>query len=137
MFKGIQKPVVLFDGYCNLCSGSVIFIVKRERGDAFRFASLQSDFAQNLISKLETQENMPDSIVLIENNRIYTRSTAALRIVKRLRRLWPALYIFILIPRFIRDPIYDFVAKNRYRWFGKRSTCFIPDKDMNHKFLDQ
>ena len=128
--------VVLFDGYCNLCSGGVVFILKRERGDVFRFASLQSEYAQNLLKDLDIAGDAPDSIILVEDNHVYYRSGAALRIAKRLRHLWPLLYGFIIIPKFIRDPIYDWIARNRYRWFGKRDTCFMPDRNVKHKFLE-
>jgi len=128
--------VVLFDGYCNLCSGGVVFILKRERGDVFRFASLQSEYAQNLLRDLGIADDAPDSIILVEASRVYYRSDAALRIARRLRHLWPLAYAFIIIPKFIRDPIYDWIARNRYRWFGKRDTCFMPDRNVKHKFKD-
>ncbi len=129
-----EHPVILFDGYCNLCSGAVVFVLKREPGDVFRFASLQSAYADQLLQNLNLQGNPPDSIVLEEGGRTFFRSTAALRIAKRMRRLWPLLYGLIIIPRFIRDPVYDWIARNRYRWFGKRNTCFMPSREMSHKF---
>lgn len=131
-----QAPhsVVLFDGYCNLCSGAVVFILKRERGDHFRFASLQSSYAVGLLDELGIAEEAPDSIILVEGDRYYSRSAAALRIAKRLRGLWPLLYAFVIVPRFIRDPIYDWIARNRYRWFGKRKTCFMPAREVGYKF---
>ena len=132
-----HKSLVLFDGYCNLCSSSVIFVLKRERGDIFRFASLQSDFAGRLFSDMGMEKDVPDSIVLFEGGQVYTRSTAALHIARRLRFFWPALYAFIVVPKFIRDALYDWVARNRYKWFGKRSTCFVPSQNVSHKFLDQ
>jgi predicted DCC family thiol-disulfide oxidoreductase YuxK len=128
--------VILFDGYCNLCSGSVVFILKRERGDVFRFASLQSEYAQSLLEERGIRDEAPDSIVLFEEDRYYCRSTAALRIARKLRCFWPLLYAFIIIPRFIRDPLYDWIARNRYRWFGKRSACYVPHREVAHKFLD-
>ncbi|MFP4620392.1 MAG: thiol-disulfide oxidoreductase DCC family protein [Bacteroidales bacterium] len=131
------KPIVLFDGYCNLCSGSVVFVLKRERGDVFRFASLQSDFAERLLTDMGMEKDVSDSIVLVEGGKVYTQSTAALRISKRLRFFWPALYAFVVVPKFIRDPVYDWIARNRYKWFGKSSTCFVPTQDESHKFLDQ
>ena len=129
------KPVILFDGYCNLCSGSVIFILKREPKDIFRFASLQSEYAEGLIDRLGIRDEAPDSIILVEKDRVYYRSEAALRIARRLRRLWPLIYLIVIVPPFIRDPIYDWIAKNRYRWFGKRKTCFVPSKDLSYKFI--
>jgi len=132
----IQKPVLLFDGYCNLCSSSVVFIIKREKGDTFRFASLQSDFADKLLQEVSYKDDTPDSIVLVENDKTYFRSAAALKIAKKLKWPWPLLYAFIIIPPFIRDWIYDVIAKRRYKWFGRKEQCFIPPKDMSHKFYD-
>lgn len=135
--KEKEKPVLLFDGYCNLCSGSVIFIIKREKRDIFRFASLQSEFAKDLLSKLNSGENIPDSIVLVEANEVYYKSKAALKVARRLKFPWSLLYIFIVIPPFFRDWMYDFIAKRRYRWFGKKQQCFVPQKDVQHKFLSE
>ena len=132
----IHKPVLLFDGYCNLCSNSVVFIVKREKGDTFRFASLQSDIADKLLKEANHKEDAPDSIVLVENDKTYYRSAAALKIAKKLKWPWPLLYAFIIIPPFIRDWIYDAIAKRRYKWFGRKEQCFIPPEDMSHKFYD-
>jgi len=133
----MDNPVILFDGFCNLCSTSVTFILKRERRDNVRFASLQSEYAAHLLSSLNIREKVPDSIVLIENQQYFTRSTAALHIVKKLSMPWPLLYIFILIPRFLRDPLYDLIARKRYKWFGKREKCFMPNQDVRYKFLNQ
>jgi len=130
----IQKPVLLFDGYCNLCSNSVVFVLKREKGDTFRFASLQSEFADELLKKVNHKNITPDSIVLVENEEIYFRSAAALRIAKKLKWPWPLFYAFIIIPPFIRDWFYDAIAKRRYKWFGKKEQCFIPPEDMSYKF---
>jgi predicted DCC family thiol-disulfide oxidoreductase YuxK len=135
--KEIEKPVLLFDGYCNLCSGSVIFIIKREKRDIFRFASLQSEFAKELLSKLNSRDDIPDSTVLVEANEVYYKSKAALKVARRLKFPWPLLYIFIIIPPFFRDWLYDFIAKRRYRWFGKKQHCFVPQKDIQHKFLSE
>jgi predicted DCC family thiol-disulfide oxidoreductase YuxK len=132
-----EKPILLFDGYCNLCSGSVVFIIKREKRDTFRFASLQSKFAQELLSKLNSDGNIPDSIVLVEADEMYYKSKAALKVARRLKFPWPLFYIFIVIPPFIRDWMYDFIAKRRYRWFGKKQQCFVPQKDVQHKFLSE
>ena len=137
MALSTYKPIILFDGYCNLCSSSVIFVLKRERGDVFRYASLQSDFAGRLLSDMGLDKDIPDSIVLVEEGEVYTRSTAALRIARKLKPLWPALYAFRVVPKFIRDPVYDWIARNRYKWFGKRNTCYVPNQDVKHKFLDK
>lgn len=131
----IQRPVLLLDGYCNLCSGSVVFILKRERKDVFHFASLQSQAAQNLLTTLQISDP-PDSIVLIEGGEVFYKSAAALRVARRLKFPWPLLYGLMIVPRFFRDWLYDVIAKNRYKWFGKRRACYMPQKETRHKFLD-
>ena len=124
--------VVLFDGICNFCDASVQFIMKRD-GGAFQFASLQSDIGQELVARFGLQGM--DSIVLIEDEKAYTKSTAALRIAKKLGRLWPACYIAVIIPKPLRDKVYDWIAKNRYRWFGKKDVCMLPSEKDRARFL--
>ena len=124
--------IVLFDGICNFCDASVQFIMKRD-GGAFRFASLQSDIGQELVARFGLQE--VDSVVLIEDEKAYTKSTAALRIAKKLGRLWPACYIAVIIPKPLRDKVYDWIAKNRYRWFGKKDVCMLPSEKDRARFL--
>ena len=102
----------------------------------FRFASLQSEAAGNLLEEYGLTENVPDSIVLFEENQVFYQSTAALKVARRLKWPWPLLYGLIIVPKFIRDSIYNYIARKRYKWFGQREQCFIPSKDMNHKFLD-
>jgi len=102
---------------------------------AIGLCALQSDYAAGLIDRLGIRDEAPDSIILVEKDRVYYRSRAALRIARRLRRLWPLIYVLVIVPPFIRNPIYDWIAKNRYRWFGKRNTCFVPPKDLSYKFL--
>ena len=128
--------VILFDGVCNLCNGAVDFILRRDKGDHFRFASLQSKQAEVLLKEFEYCNHDFDTFILIQNNKIYTRSNAALRVVKKLGYPWKILYVFILIPRPLRDSIYKFVAKNRYRWFGKRIKCRGTAKNEISKFLE-
>ena len=130
-----DRPVLLFDGYCNLCSRAVVFVMKRERNDVFRFASLQSSIAGHYLSASSFTSTIPDSIVLITERGVFFRSTAALMIAGRLKWPWPLMKVFFIIPRIMRDLLYDFIAKNRYRWFGKRQQCFIPQEDMSYKFL--
>ena len=130
-----DRPVVLFDGVCNLCNGSVQFIVARDPSAHFRFAPLGSAAAGSLVGESVLHGPLPDSIVLMELRRMYTRSTAALRIARRLRFPWPLLYAFILVPRPLRDMIYAFIARNRYRWFGKRDTCMMPSPELRARFL--
>lgn len=137
MEKHTSKSIVIFDGYCNLCSNSVIFILKNDKKDNFRFTSLQSEYTQKLTEIEKKKTKIPDSIILLENGNVYTQSTAALRIAKKLRWPFPLAYAFIIVPPFIRNAIYRFIAQNRYKWFGKRDTCFIPEQDVSYKFLNK
>jgi predicted DCC family thiol-disulfide oxidoreductase YuxK len=127
--------IVLFDGYCNLCNRSVSFIIARDPHGRLRFAALSSPLAQQLVQAAGATQSLPDSMVLIENGRLYTRSAAALRIAKRLRFPWPLLYAFIVIPAPLRNWLYDFVARNRYRWFGKRESCMVPTPELQQRFI--
>lgn len=124
--------IILFDGECNFCDASVQFIIKRDYG-TFHFASLQSEVGKQLVERFQLQGI--DSIVLIENDNAYTKSTAALRIAKRLHRLWRICYLLIVLPKPIRDSIYDVIAKNRYKWFGKKEICMIPSEKDRARFL--
>ncbi|QES90355.1 thiol-disulfide oxidoreductase DCC family protein [Rhizosphaericola mali] len=128
-----DRNIVFFDGVCNLCSGAVQFLLKRDKKEFFKYSSLQSEFARKNLP--ENLTNM-QSIVYQENGQLYTQSTAVLKIMKHLNGIWPILYILILIPKFIRDFIYDYIAKNRYKWFGKKATCMIPNKRYISRFLE-
>ena len=125
-------PIVLFDGVCNLCNGAVQFIIERDKHQHFRFASLQSGFGQ----QYQQQVGEVDSILLVDHGKIYQKSSAALRIARKLDGLWPMLFILIIIPPFIRDFVYDIIARNRYRWFGKKESCWLPTPDLKALFLD-
>jgi predicted DCC family thiol-disulfide oxidoreductase YuxK len=113
----------------------VDFILERDRKGTFRFAALQSEAGQRLLRGFELPTAEHRSLVLVEGDRVYLRSSAALRIARRLGGLWPALYLFIVVPPFLRDLAYDFVARNRYRWFGKRDTCRVPTPELADRFL--
>ena len=132
-----NKSIVLFDGVCNLCNSSVNFVLKRDKHNHFLFASLQSDAAKKLLLQLNQEKSIInlDSIILIENNTVYSKSTAALRIAKKMGFPYLLLYPFSIIPKFIRNSVYDFIAKNRCKWFGKRDTCRIPTKTELNKFI--
>lgn len=130
-----QDPVIFFDGLCNLCNGAVQFTIARDHHHVFRFSSLQSDYAKQRLTPFNIDPSKGNSLVLVEDGKAYERSTAALRIAKKLNGLWPLLYGFIIIPTFIRDWIYDYVAKNRYNWFGKRASCWVPTQELKDKFL--
>ena len=129
-------PVVLFDGVCNLCNGSVRFVIERDPHKHFQFAPLQSETATTLIGGTADPLAMPDSIVLVDDGRLYVRSTAALRIARRLRFPWPLLWVFMAVPRPLRDWVYDVIARHRYGWFGKRDTCMVPTKEIRDRFLE-
>lgn len=132
-----NEHVILFDGVCHLCQGAVKFIIKRDPVGRFRFASLQSQAGSRLLQAAGSQEESLDSVVLIEQGQYYTRSAAALRIARGLRYPWPLLYAFILVPRGLRDAVYRYVAKHRYRWFGKDETCLVPTRELKERFLEE
>jgi predicted DCC family thiol-disulfide oxidoreductase YuxK len=128
-------PIVLFDGVCNLCSGSVQFILRRDPAGTFRFASLQSDLAQRLLTERGLDPKALDSVVVVDGDRFYRESDAALRVARDLKGAWKALTVFRLIPRPIRDWAYRLIARNRYSWFGKAETCWLPTPELRERFL--
>ena len=128
--------IILFDGVCNLCSGSVQFVLKRDRKKSFQFASLQSNFGQNQLAKFNLNKNSLHSIILIRGDQFFQRSDAALEVSKRLDSGWSLLYGLKIIPRFIRDGIYNWISNNRYRFFGKKAECWIPDPDTKDRFIE-
>ncbi|TCS91982.1 thiol-disulfide oxidoreductase DCC family protein [Hazenella coriacea] len=136
MTKYEAQAVILFDGVCNFCNGAVQWIISRDSNAYFHFASLQSKVADTLFTTYGIKEKRLDSIVLIEEGRYYTESSAVLRICKGLGGWWRLLYGFIVIPRPIRDVVYRWVAKNRYRFRGKKEQCMIPSPDIRKRFLD-
>ena len=130
-----ESAIVLFDGVCNLCNWTVQFILRRDRRERFLFAPLQSEKGKELLQRHRLPPDQLDSIVLVESGRAFTSSSAALRIARGLPGLWPLLYAFIAVPRFIRDPVYGWIARNRYRWFGRRESCRIPRPEERSRFL--
>ena len=131
-----NKKIILFDGVCNLCNGSVQFVIKRDKKDVFRYAAIQSEVGEQLITERHIDTNQVDSIILIEPGVAYfTKSDAALEIAGELGGLWKLTSVFKWIPKSIRDVIYDFVARNRYKWFGKQESCMIPTPELKAKFL--
>ena len=131
------KSIIFFDGVCNLCNTSIDFVIQRDKKNHFLVGALQEDISKQILSKFDVREDYLDSIVLLENGEIYYKSTAALKIARNLSGLWPVLYIFIVIPKFLRDPIYDWIGTNRYRWFGKKNTCRIASPEEKAKFLSE
>ncbi len=132
-----EHDIILFDGVCNLCNGAIQFIIKRDKKDRYRFAALQSDLAKELTQERNIDTQKIDSIILIEPGKAYyIKAPAALRIGKNFGGLWILLSIFEWIPPVISNWVYDIVAKNRYRWFGRKDECMIPTPELKQKFLD-
>ena len=131
------KKIILFDGVCNLCNGAIQFMIKHDKEDAFRYAALQSDIGRELIAERNIDTEKIDSIVLIEPGvAYYTKSDAALQIGKHLKGYRTLSSILLGIPRGIRDIVYDFIARNRYTWYGKKEECMIPTPELKAKFLE-
>lgn len=130
-----NTAIVLFDGVCNLCNNSVQFIIKHDKKNIFKFASLQSAIGQQLLKTYELPTSNFSSFVLIQHNKTYTQSTAALKIAQQLNGPIKLLYAFMIVPAFIRNKVYDVIAKNRYKWFGKREVCMLPSPQLASKFL--
>ena len=137
---GPEGPIVLFDGVCNLCAGAVRFIIPRDRRGRFRFAALQSEAACRILAgagmTAPEPGGSPESLVLVADGRAHVRSGAALRIAAGLDRGWPLLAVLLVIPAPLRDLAYRFVARNRYRWFGKETACDVPRIDEARRFID-
>lgn len=131
-----SHPVILFDGVCNLCNASVQYVIRHDPKKIFRFASLQSLFAQKILSAHHLPINNFNSFILLENNQIYTRSAAALLTAKKLKGFIKILWAFIIIPKFIRDGVYNIIAKNRYKWFGRKDECWVPTPELKSLFLN-
>lgn len=131
-----RHPTILFDGVCNLCNGSVQFILRRDPQARFRFASLQSEAGRRLVTEQGLDPEVLNSVILIEDGRVYRESTAALRIARHMSGAWKLLRVLVLIPRPIRDAVYRLIARNRYRWFGKSETCWLPTPELRARFLN-
>lgn len=117
------SPLILYDGVCNLCNHSIRFVVKNDKKGVFKITSLQSELGQQILAKHHLDEKSFSSFILVDNEKVYFKSTAALKVVKKLNGLVKLFYIFIIIPPFIRNFIYDIVARNRYKWFGRSDVC--------------
>ena len=130
-----DKSIILFDGVCNLCNSSVNFIIKNDKKQTFLFTSLQSDAAKEILLQFSSRKIDFKSILLIKNGIIYDKSTAVLLITKQLSNYYKFLYGLIIIPAFMRDFVYNFIAKHRYNWFGKEEACMIPSASLKNRFL--
>ena len=131
-----QKDVLLFDGVCNLCNGAVNFIIDHDPNGHFQFAALQSEFGQERLKELGFNTEEFDSLVLLSEGKVYKKSTAALRIARKLNGLYPLLAVFLIVPPFIRNWVYDVIGRNRYRWWGKRDSCRMPTPELRQRFVD-
>ena len=130
-----EQPTILFDGICNFCNSAVNFTLKRNKNADIVFAPLQSEAGQKLLVQYHLPVDNMESFVFIENEKAYKQSTAALKVCRHLRGIWPLCYGLIIVPRFIRDGIYNWIAKNRYKWFGVRQSCMIPTPEVKARFL--
>jgi predicted DCC family thiol-disulfide oxidoreductase YuxK len=134
--KDIEHPLVIFDGVCNYCCGVVNSIIRKDPGGIFRFAPFQSDAAKRILEKYNYPADSLDSFVLIDEGKLYTKSEAGLRVQKLLGGIHKLLYAFIAVPAPVRDAVYDYIARNRYKWYGKKEECMIPDPEMRSRFLE-
>lgn len=128
--------VVLFDGVCNLCNRSVQILLKNDRKKQLSFGSLQSEKAKSLLIDHGIDPNQMNSIVFLKDEKAYTESDAVLHICKTIGGVWIIGYLFISLPRFIRNVLYRFIARHRYRWFGKRESCMLPSPELKNRFID-
>jgi predicted DCC family thiol-disulfide oxidoreductase YuxK len=135
MNETTQNAIILFDGVCNFCNGSVNFIIDRDPEGYFKFAPLQSEIGEKLLAEHKVDKSVTDSVVLIEDDKVYTHSTAALRVARKLSGAWSWFYGLTIVPKFIRDFAYRLFAKNRYRMFGKQEACMLPTPEIRSRFL--
>ena len=131
-----NQAIILFDGVCNLCNGFVQFVIKHDCRAYFKFTTLQSEAGREILQQTNFSNNALDTVILVENGKVYVRSTAALKILARLDGFWPITYAAIILPAFLRDIIYMGVARNRYRWFGKQESCMVPTPELKSRFLE-
>ncbi|UAY52491.1 thiol-disulfide oxidoreductase DCC family protein [Ferruginibacter albus] len=130
-----EKRIILFDGVCNLCNRSVQTVIKNDPQAKFVFASLQSEEGKQLLKQFDLPVSKLDSFVLLQDDKAYTQSTAALKVAAQIKGAWKLLAVFLIVPKFIRDGVYDWIARNRYKWFGKQNECMIPTPELKARFL--
>ena len=130
------KPVILFDGVCNYCNGMVNFLIRKDKQRRFLFAPLQSNAGQELLGQFGLNTTQLDSFIFISDGKAYLRSTAGLKLYNQLPWYWKWTQLFWIVPRVIRDAVYNFIARNRYKWFGKRDQCMVPSAEVRERFLD-
>lgn len=137
METGTENRIVLIDGECNLCDGVVQFLIKHDPKKKFRFASLQSNAGKRLAPEDAGEGDDLKSFIFIENGKLYRESSAALRVIRHMDGFWPLLYAFIIVPPFLRNAVYKFIARNRYKWFGKKDVCLLPTPEMRARFINE
>lgn len=130
-----EHPVILFDGVCNFCNGAINFVLKQDRKKVFRFATLQSEAGQRLLQQHNLSTKGFDSFVLIDDGKVYKKSAASLRVMNKLPWYWKEIQLFRIIPTIFRDAIYDYIARNRYKMFGKKDQCMVPTPEIRSRFL--
>ncbi|MFN0203049.1 MAG: thiol-disulfide oxidoreductase DCC family protein [Bacteroidia bacterium] len=130
-----MEKIIIFDGVCNLCNSSVDFVIRRDKAGIFKFTANQHEKGKAILAENAVPSDAVNTIYFYEDGKLYHRSTAALRIARHLPFAWNLLYGFIIVPTFVRDAVYNFIAKNRYRWFGEKSTCRLPTKEERARFL--
>jgi predicted DCC family thiol-disulfide oxidoreductase YuxK len=131
------KSIVFFDGVCNLCNASIDFIIQKDKKNQFLVGALQDSLSKEVLAGHQVKQDYLDSLILLEEDKIFYKSTAALKIARKLSGIWPIFYPLIHLPTWLRDPVYDFIGKNRYRLFGKKNTCRIASPEEKAKFLSQ
>jgi predicted DCC family thiol-disulfide oxidoreductase YuxK len=131
----LQQPVILFDGICNFCNAGINFIIRQDKNKIFRFAALQSEAGQKLLKQYGLPTEGFGSFIFIDDGKVYQRSAAGLKVYGKLPWYWKWTQFGWIAPRFLRDGVYDFIARNRYRWFGKKEKCMIPSPDVRSRFL--
>ncbi len=130
-----KQPILLFDGVCNLCNQSVQLVLKKEKSPRYQFTSLQSEVGQVILSHFDFSTTHFDTILLLEDGKIFDRSSVPIKVSGNLKGLWPMLRIFWIIPKPLRDIVYNWISRNRYKWFGKKEVCMIPSPELERRFL--
>jgi predicted DCC family thiol-disulfide oxidoreductase YuxK len=131
----MAHPIILFDGVCNFCNAGINFIIGQDKKAVFRFAPLQSVAGQELLKQHQLSTEKFESFILVEDGNVYQKSAAGLKVYSKLPWYWKWTQVFWIVPAFIRNAVYDFIARNRYRWFGKKEVCMIPTPDVRTRFL--
>jgi predicted DCC family thiol-disulfide oxidoreductase YuxK len=129
------QPIILFDGVCNYCNSLINWLIKADKKKVYRFATIQSEAGQALLKTYGLEEAAVNSFIMIRGGKAYQKSTAALKVMDGLPWYWKEVQVLRVVPRFLRDEIYDFIARNRYKWFGKRDTCMMPTPELRDRFL--